>query len=1431
MFKSLKHTKKEKQSSVNSKSHNGSDQSYDHQHETESENKIRSYQLKADKQNENSSLSAIQKKSNGKSTGLPEGLRSGVESLSGKDMSDVNVHYNSDKPQKIGALAYAQGTNIHVGKGQERHLPHEAWHVVQQKQGRVKPTIQKKGNIPVNDDTSLEKEADLMGDEANELGDQVSDDTPLATKNPIQKVVQRIVNEEDEQELEIPDAEKILSKQSNLSGNENDSEDSAEDESSGSIEIKSETLVLSGQKGLYAKISSFFGKETSFGELQNLIKDYENIEDEQEKNELKDKIVQACDNWLKKHPKPKKSKSLFGRLKSGFNKLKGKTANDNKKRESISLIRNQFLSTEKVSNIKLTTLSDKQSLTSKIKGLFGFKTTFKQIEEKYHEYQSSATKEMSNLKLLTETLQKANDIVQLIKHWEKSHREQNEEDQNEQTFKGSDQGRQESLEKIKRGIAGLYIEANIKNIVRIKVSGLKLEELDKGLVKAENVELEVKINDKKITGKGDDVSIGPNGVDFSKISLDYNDSFEIMEGFEVSETALSISHQADNYIINVSGNIDINYSSPNFEITSAGGGAVSYETKSSSFKNFELEDVSISASLLNNNLEVSAENINYAGGVFSAENGKVSLKPFGLTSDIENISFNKEEGMDWSSIKVKVDREFDLGGVVSVKNPKAEVKGKSDDYAYNLEGGIGINVPTPDGLDFSTSGLVNVSGIPNVNEYDVTVNHGKVKLKFGEIFTGQARGLEYDSGKNELFGSSLQINLNLFDNKLKANVDEFSVAEDGVDWKLASFSAKELKLNNFIKATDVNATVAGKSNNYEKTAEASFDKASMFDNDLANINMKGITLKIAENDKKWDFEVAGNEVNVDMFGGSLTIKSTSFEYKNNSFKMGGLDIGISIPFAGKLSGSGENVTIDQNGVDWTELSLNSSTGFSLGSGEEKPLSFKAGNAKLKGKKENYKLGLELGADLNAGPVKGKGQASLLWVYTKPKELNVEDYSLTLGGKSPKIPDSLLPGLWPISFSLAMPFPAGPIPLEAGLKLEASGGAVLGIEGTIRKAGENTILDGIGKANPELSVGIEGSLGIGSGMLIKLAGFIAGKATALSRMNLNLNGEIDKNYNLISLAGDYVIDSEFLAKLTAGVKVQALVIFEKKLYEVVLKEWVIGGSKLTGKYDFKSKEGENGSQGVKKTGLFKTGKGEITGEDIPAPEVEVNTKEYLLAMEKFNEILISENPSEKIETISITDNSETDFSYLKSKKEKLITILDFTINLSLSNEDFISYKEKLETDKNALDKVVKKYNEYIEKNEIKGKQAKAGTLKLSIGQMAKNKFFNKRDEAYYMGKVERKKIEFQDKVQKDLDKVKVLEGQIAMFENQIQTSETYKNNIDVILDNSEVGVAEIDAQIAEYKSIKNKGLKHEYSLSNFLKDTKFAKSDIDLEIEE
>jgi hypothetical protein len=122
-------------------------------------------------------------------TGLPDNLKAGMENLSGISLDDVKVHRNSDKPAQLQAHAYAQGTDIHLGSGQEKHLAHELGHVVQQKQGRVKPTMQMKGNVNVNDDKGLEKEADVMGDKALQLKMVNNSNNDINTR-PITNIIQ-----------------------------------------------------------------------------------------------------------------------------------------------------------------------------------------------------------------------------------------------------------------------------------------------------------------------------------------------------------------------------------------------------------------------------------------------------------------------------------------------------------------------------------------------------------------------------------------------------------------------------------------------------------------------------------------------------------------------------------------------------------------------------------------------------------------------------------------------------------------------------------------------------------------------------------------------------------------------------------------------------------------------------------------------------------------------------------------------------------------------------------------------------------------------------------------------------------------------------------------------------------------------------------------
>lgn len=106
-------------------------------------------------------------------TGIPDTVKQRMEDSFGTDFSSVRVHPDSSKAPDVGALAYTQGTDIHFAPGQfkpdssagQQLLGHELTHVVQQAEGRVQPTTEI-GGLAVNDDVSLEHEADVLGAKA-----------------------------------------------------------------------------------------------------------------------------------------------------------------------------------------------------------------------------------------------------------------------------------------------------------------------------------------------------------------------------------------------------------------------------------------------------------------------------------------------------------------------------------------------------------------------------------------------------------------------------------------------------------------------------------------------------------------------------------------------------------------------------------------------------------------------------------------------------------------------------------------------------------------------------------------------------------------------------------------------------------------------------------------------------------------------------------------------------------------------------------------------------------------------------------------------------------------------------------------------------------------------------------------------------------------
>lgn len=125
---------------------------------------------------------------------LPDEVQAKMESSFGQGFSDVKIHKDSSSAQDINAKAYTQGKDIHFAPGEyqphsssgQELIGHELTHVLQQGQGRVGPgEIHGKG-LEINQDQSLENEADHLGKLASQ-GKVISQEVSPSTYSGVQR--------------------------------------------------------------------------------------------------------------------------------------------------------------------------------------------------------------------------------------------------------------------------------------------------------------------------------------------------------------------------------------------------------------------------------------------------------------------------------------------------------------------------------------------------------------------------------------------------------------------------------------------------------------------------------------------------------------------------------------------------------------------------------------------------------------------------------------------------------------------------------------------------------------------------------------------------------------------------------------------------------------------------------------------------------------------------------------------------------------------------------------------------------------------------------------------------------------------------------------------------------------------------------------------
>ena len=763
---------------------------------------------------------------------------------------------------------------------------------------------------------------------------------------------------------------------------------------------------------------------------------------------------------------------------------------------------------------------------------------------------------------------------------------------------------------------------------------------------------------------------------------------------------------------------------------------------------------------------------------------------------VTGLAISKDE-VDWDEATLKIDK-LEVDGLITANDAQVKLAGKSKNYAYEISGDLDVSVPMPDGFVLNTRGTVSVSGVPNESEYDVNITDGGFDLAVGDKITASAEGINYDQSVGKISADSASLTLNLLEKEFETDVTGLTITKDEVDWDEATLKIDKLGVEGLVSVKDAVATVSGKEGNYAKHAEGSLEipKTAV---PGATISAENVKVAIKEKDGEWSFGLKGDTISVGLLGEKLKLVSKSLKYENKKLEMETLDITLKLPIGKPLNAEGKGVVIESGNVDWKEIRFKLPKLIpDIGS-----LKFENGDAILKGKKNDYALGLE---NVEAGVAigdwfKANGNVNLLWNHKNEKLPEIEAYAIEFELQSPKIPDAFMPpGTWPVGFNLVMPFMAGIIPMEAEVGMNAKAGGSIKISGSINKAGEASEITGSGEGIATLIVTLKGSLGVGSKLLVKLAAFLKGEAKADASLELGLDGILDKEFKITSLTGNYKVNADFIAKLTGGIEAQALLVFSKTLYEIELKKWVLGTSERSGDYDFINKQDKQKAT----SGLFKGKEIKFPGDVDKAPDIQNRSKEYMQAMDKFYAML-NENSEINVKTEESKEEI-IDSKKINSKKDRLIAILERTIEENLSNKEYKKFRKKLSADEKRLNDKKEKQKIFIDRQEKKLAEAPKKT---------NNIFSKNRDKPHYQNKIQKATKKYQIIVGKDLKTLKKNLGKVSIYENQITTATAYIKSIDPILNNPDLGLSEVDAQINLYLENSKEAKESKYSIDNYL----------------
>ena len=790
------------------------------------------------------------------------------------------------------------------------------------------------------------------------------------------------------------------------------------------------------------------------------------------------------------------------------------------------------------------------------------------------------------------------------------------------------------------------------------------------------------------------------------------------------------------------------------------------------------------------------------GSQLVASSVKIIVKlPSGeATGSLDNVSIT-EAGFNFSKLDLSYSGDLQITEGFKVSAPTISLEKTGNSYIFNGAGGLSIDMSPKFGLTSLTAkGRVGLGyDFANKKFINPLIENGTIDATLFNCVDINVKELGFAEGVFSAASGSMTVKA--FEKEMGGTLEGVSYSkETGFGFKNAAITSSgtiepipgsgisvttpTLSLQKTALGWDITGSGRLGLNidaTYAKLTKAEADVSLTYglkDKNIKHFNMSNGAIALSLFDA---IELTGDEINY--ANGALTIGSFSATLD------GGDTLGAG------LEGSGSDLVISKTAINWSEIGVKINKVFEMGGFSFKP---PKGIIRKEGASfivilENAVGSLEVGEWFTAG-----GTGTLQWGPKlnggKPK-INSAQLSVT-AKTSKNFPKEFIPFAWPIETGFFMTVPAGPVPISGGVSVGLDGAVPLAFNANIGHDGEKFTIGGSLSLNPKISFYVKVYAGAGTPLLVYIGGFIKGAAEAQASASMGIEGTAaaKDNYEFSDITGKYAMSADFVAKLSAGLEVRALYFFNKELFDIVVKEWNLGSSSMSGEYDFLKKKsklikGDKLLTGVKGTSMNADALG------IPLPEIQMRTKAFSSAVKKLFEAIQAEGirvgkPAimGKLQTEGAASESD-----LTSGKAEILKIADKAVQDSfditeigrLSRKE-LEYQQKIKSNNTTFTEWLASQNTKMEEAPDEG-----GSISISGGLHRKNK-------GHYKEKID-KGTEKHNRIKTETEgKLKLIKRKLLAFNTQNALSTTIYAELDSILDpSSEVSIEIITAKIDQY----------------------------------